>query len=443
MYDSLTLANATLPNGQLADVRIQNGVITGIERVSLSSVMATGAESGVRGRLDPLVGFEAELECDDASGMPKIDAAGRLVLPALVNGHAHLDKTFLGAPWQPHRSGTGVPARVAAERAIRSGVAVSVEERAQALAEEMVRFGTGAVRTHVDIDTELGLSSLHTLLDLRERMRDSVDVQIVAFPQSGILASPGVADLLDAALAEGADVIGGLDPFGFDGDADAHLDIVFALAEKHSSGVDIHLHDLEDAAVRQLTLIAERTRSLGLAGSVTVSHAYGLGSIGVERARRLGAVLAEAGVAVMTNGPVGPMPPVLALRQEGVTVFSGSDNIRDAWWPYGDGDMLGVARTVAYQSDFRTDDELLVALDLVTDAAATALGLSGYGLRVGAHADLVILEASSAAQVVASPPVQRTVLHRGRVVSSSQLVTRTPAPARPIDRSVSSAALTR
>lgn len=436
MYDSLTLANATLPTGELADIRVENGVITAISAVTQPVVAARAVHDG-EVSTDPFALFDA------TSGMPNLDLRARLVLPALVNGHAHLDKTFLGAPWQPHRSGIGVPARVAAERAIRAGVATGVSQRALALAEEMIRFGTGTVRTHVDIDAELGLASLHALLELRERLCDRLDVQIVAFPQSGILASPGVADLLDAALADGADVVGGLDPFGFDGDADAHLDVVFGLAEKHGAAVDIHLHDLGDAAVSQVTQIAERTRVLGLGGAVTLSHAYGLGSIDLPQARRLGAVLAAAGVAVMTNGPAGPMPPVLALREEGVTVFSGSDNIRDAWWPYGDGDMLGVARTVAYQSDFRTDEELAVALDLVTGAAATALALPEHGLRVGAAADLVILDAASAAQVVASPPAQRAVLHRGRLVSSSRLVTRSPAFPRPIERSASSAVMAR
>lgn len=437
MYDSLTLANAQLPDGTHADIRVEKGVISGIFPADLRQVRAAKASDLEILALDDWVAGGA------TSGMPRIDALGQLVLPALVNGHAHLDKTFIGAGWQPHRTGFGVPARVSAERAIRANLQLDVQDRARALADEMIRFGTGTVRSHVDIDTELGLSSLRSVLALREQLEHRMAVQIVAFPQSGILADPGVADLLDAALSEGADVIGGLDPFGFDGDAEGHLAVVFALAEKHGAGIDIHLHDLGDAAVRQLAQIAERTRVLGFGGTVTVSHAYGLGSIPLADARRIGASLAAAGVAVMTNGPAGPMPPVLALRDEGVVVFSGSDNIRDAWWPYGDGDMLSVARTVAYQSNFRTDDELAVALDLVTDAAATALGLADHGLRVGATADLVLLDVDGAAQAVADPPQHRTVIHHGRLVSSSRLVTRGGPLPRPIERSASSAVLAR
>ncbi|NQX25878.1 amidohydrolase family protein [Microbacteriaceae bacterium VKM Ac-2854] len=397
VYESPTLRNARLADGRLVDVALDGA--------SIAAVTPAAAA---------------------ASGADDLDLAGALLLPALVNGHAHLDKTFVGAPWQPHRAGDTVPARVAAERAIRSTVATSVAERAEALALEMVRFGTGTVRSHVDIDTELGLSSLDTLLELRERMQDSLAMQIVAFPQSGILASPGVAALLEEAVLRGADVIGGLDPHGFDRDAVAHLDIVFDLAAKHGVAVDIHLHDLGSAAVRQFDLIADRTRALGLSGRVVVSHAYGLGSIALDEAKRIGGMLAHAGISVMTNGPAGPMPPVLAMRAEGATVFSGSDNIRDAWWPYGNGDMLDVARTVAYQSNFRTDTELEVALDLVTAAAATAIGLDRYGIHPGARADLLVLDGSAAAQAVASPPERRTVFHAGRIVSTTRVTTEQP-----------------
>lgn len=392
-----TLRNARLADGRLVDVALDGAVIAGVTPAAVGDAP------------------------DAAAGA--LDLAGALLLPALVNGHAHLDKTFVGAPWQPHRAGDTVPARVAAERAIRSTVATSVAERAEALATEMVRFGTGAVRSHVDIDTEIGLSSLDTLLALRERMRESIDVQIVAFPQSGILASPGVAELLEEAVLRGADVIGGLDPQGFDRDAAAHLDVVFGLATTYGVAVDIHLHELGASAVAQFDQIADRTRALGLGGRVVVSHAYGLGSIPLDEAKRIGGMLAHAGIAVMTNGPAGPMPPVLAMRAEGATVFSGSDNIRDAWWPYGNGDMLDVARTVAYQSDFRTDAELEVALDLVTEAAASAVGLDRYGIRPGARADLLVLDGSAPAQVVASPPEQRTVFHAGRIVSTTRVTT--------------------
>lgn len=411
MDQKITLQNARLTDGSLVDLTVAAGRIVG------RSCAAAAAPAGERPSLRDLLVGGAESPAPSTT----LDLGGRLVIPALVNGHAHLDKTFVGAPWQPHRVGVGVPARVAAERRIRGGLE-PVGVRSRALADELVRFGTGTVRTHVDIDPELGLSSLEALLELRSEFRDRLDIQIVAFPQSGILRSPGVAGLLDAALGLGADAIGGLDPIGYDGDAIGHLDIVFGLAERHGAGVDIHLHDLGAPASEQARLISERTRGAGLGGRVAISHGYGLGTLDGDELRRVADDLAASGVAVMTNGPAGPMPPVLTLRNAGVTVFAGSDNIRDAWWPFGEGDMLAVAHQVAYQSNFRTDDELAVALDLATGAAADALGLDAYGLDVGDRADLVVLDRESAAAAIAAAPSQRAVMHDGAFVSVTDLV---------------------
>ena len=427
VYDTLTLYQAQVADGSLVDLSITGSRIVSVvpSGHTASGVLAAARERAVR--IDsPAFSDVLRGRAETPTG---IDLQGRLVLPALVNGHAHLDKTFMGAEWQPHRAGTTVPARVGAERDIRSTIAESVGERAIALARAMVEFGTGTVRTHVDIDSELGISSLETLLEIRDALRGVLRMQIVAFPQSGILASPGVERLLEDALIAGADVIGGLDPAGFDRDAARHLDIVFDLAAAYDVDVDIHLHELGTSAVEQYRLIAERTRRAGLAGRVVVSHAYGLGSIDRDLARRLGQEFAEAGVAVMTNGPAGPMPPVLAMREEGATVFSGSDNIRDAWWPFGDGDMLGIARQVAYQSNFRTDEELEIALDLVTHSAARAIGLDNYGVAVGALADLVILDAPSPAAAVAAGSTDRIVMHGGAFVAAQQRQSHLVAPA--------------
>ncbi|MFD4323456.1 amidohydrolase family protein [Nocardioides sp. NPDC058538] len=248
---SRTLRNATLADGSRVDVSLADGRISGISGIS-----------GISPASSPAGGADLDLD-------------GALLLPALVNGHAHLDKTLVGSGWQPHRPGTTVRERVAAEHTLRGEVGVPVVERARALAEQMISFGTGTVRTHVDIDPDVGLAGLEAVLEVREALRDRLRIEIVALPQSGITTSPGTEKLLDEALAAGADLVGGLDPDGFDGDAGAHLDVVFGLAARHGAGVDIHLHDLGASAVRQYELIAARTRTEGLGGKVNVSHAYG------------------------------------------------------------------------------------------------------------------------------------------------------------------------
>jgi cytosine deaminase len=419
MFDSAagsaTLLNATLIDGQRADVRVVAGRITAIERAVAERAVAERA-----------VAEHAE---SDPSAPAAIDLGGRLLLPSLIDGHAHPDKTFLGAPWQPHQPIRSLAEHVARERRVRATLATPVTERAAALLERMIAFGTGHVRAHVDVDPDGGLGPLDALLGLRERYADRISVQIVAFPQSGIVASPGVADLLAAALRQGADVVGGLDPASFDGDADAHLDVMFALAERFGRPVDIHLHDTGAAGRAQLAEIARRTAALGMAGQVVVSHASALAGDEAD-VRPTRDALAEAGVAVAVAPTTRPLPDIERLRAAGVRVFAGSDNIRDSWWPFGTGDLLESAGALAQASGFRRDEQLVAALDLVTSSAAAALGLTDHGLTVGARADLVALDAHGAAEAVAAHPSRLLVLHGGRVVAGSPRLGATAAPAR-------------
>jgi cytosine/adenosine deaminase-related metal-dependent hydrolase len=388
-----TLANARLADGRLVDIHLDGGRIAGI----------TPAGTGL----------------PDQGG---IDLASRLVVPGFVDGHIHLDKTLLGLPFQPHRPGATVAARIAIEKTVMSNLPISVEVRARALLAQVSRFGTTTLRSHVDIDTDLRLSNLHALLRVRDAVRDVMDIQIVAFPQNGILRDPGTAALLDQAMAEGADLIGGLDPAGIDGDVKGHLDVVFGIAERRGAGVDIHLHDAGTLGLFELRDIAARTIAAGLQGRVAVSHAFALGSAEPAEFAATAEALARADVAIMTNEPGSvPMPPVARLQAAGVTVFAGSDNIRDAWSPYGNGDMLERAMLIAYRQGMRSDADLSQAFALSTTAAARALGLGeSYGLAVGAWADLVALDAGSLPEAVVSRPADRIVIKRGRVIHPSQ-----------------------
>ena len=357
-----------------------------------------------------------------------LEGGGALVTPSFVEGHIHLDKTLLGLPLVPHRPGATVAERIANEKAMRKTLRLSVEQRSGRLVEQVVGFGTGALRTHVDIDTEIGLAGLKAVLRIKERYAAIVDIEIVAFPQSGILRDPGTAELLAAALHDGADLVGGLDPAGIDEDIEGHLGVVFGLAERARRGVDIHLHDPGPLGAHELRLIAARTRAAGLEGRVAVSHAYALGAIDDATFGRTAEALARAGVAIMTNAPgVGPMPPVLRLRDVGVTVFAGSDNIRDAWWPYGDGDMLDRAQVIGYRQGFFTNEDLSHAYAMVTQLPARVLGLE-RGVVVGAPADLVLLPVASIPEAVLNRPRRRTVIKRGRVVVRDGALTEGPAP---------------
>lgn len=388
MNDSLILRRVSPMGTGLVDLAIRDGLIE---------------------RLGP--------ELPNPGELPEIDGAGQLLLPGFVEGHCHLDKTFWGLPWRPHQAGPTVRDRIDHERRLRRELALDPKPQALALLRQMVSNGSTGIRSHVDIDPDTGLAGMEALLALRERYRDRLTLQLVAFPQSGLVREPGVADLLEAAVQLGADAVGGLDPMGIDRDPAAQLDTVFAIAARHGVGVDIHLHDPGELGAVQLEMVIERTRALGLTGRVAVSHGFCLGMVPEARLRGLAEQLADLRISIMTHGPgPTPMPPVQTLHEAGVNLFSGSDAIRDAWTPFGNGDMLERAWLIAYRQGFRTDPGLILALRLATVGGAVALGLKDYGLEPGCRADLLLLAAENLAEAVVNRPARSLVLGAGRVL---------------------------
>jgi cytosine/adenosine deaminase-related metal-dependent hydrolase len=354
------------------------------------------------------------------TGATVVDGRGQLALPGLVDAHAHLDKTLWGLPWRPHTAGDGLAALIENEHQGRAELAetgVTVAQRAANLLGAYVAAGTTHIRSHVDVDTVAGLDSLHGVLEARAAFADRITVELVAFPQSGLLVRPGTAELLEAAAREGADLIGGLDPAGFDQRPVEHLDTIFAIAGRHGRGLDIHLHDGGELGAFTLDLIIERTRALGLAGKVTVSHAFALAEVTGPRLERLIEGLASAGVSLTTVAPGSRPPlPLASLRAAGVAVGLGSDGIRDLWSPWGDGDVLARAALLAWRAGARRDEDLAAALEVATSGGAAVLGLGDYGLDPGCTADLVLVPATTLGEAVVTHPPRTLVLKSGRIL---------------------------
>ncbi len=388
---------------------------TGMNDLRLRNATVEG-----RGMVDITItdGRIAELTAPAAND-DGIDLAGALVIPGLFEGHIHLDKTFLGLPWIPHRPDPTVRGRIDTEKALRREIEEPMAVRARRLVDHVVAQGTTTMRSHVDIDTEIGLAHVEALLALREEVEHLIDIQLVVFPQSGIIADPGTADLMDEALDLGCEVVGGLDPAGIDQAVDDHLRTVFGLAEKHGCMVDIHLHDPDELGCFELETIARYAGAHGLTGKTAVSHAFALGSVSGPRALRTASLLAQNDVAVMTNGPGGikTIPPVKLLSDAGVTVFVGSDNIRDAWSPYGNGDILDRARLVGYRAAMASDEDLRLTFDYVTANTAKVMGKDKPALDIGALADLVAVDAAHLPETVAAAPPRKLVVKKGRVVA--------------------------
>lgn len=354
----------------------------------------------------------------DAPGAAVEDCGGALALPGLVEAHTHLDKTLWGMGWRPHQAGPALMDKIETERRLKKEWNIDPARQSARQVVQSLRHGTTHIRSHVDVDDAVGLAGMEGVLATQQAYADVMDIQTIAFPQSGLLIRPGVAALLEDAMRMGADGVGGLDPCLIDRDPKGHLDVVFGLAEKFGKPVDIHLHEPGLVGAFSMELIVERTRALGMQGQVTISHAFCLGDPDAAMVNGLLDLLAAADIAVMTTGPASrPAPPVAKLRARGITVCAGSDGIRDTWNPYGNGDMLQRAMLVGLRNNFRRDDEIEMALDACTRGGAAVMGVRDYGLAPGCTADIVLVEAESLAEAVVSQPPRTLVVKRGKVVS--------------------------
>jgi cytosine/adenosine deaminase-related metal-dependent hydrolase len=353
-----------------------------------------------------------------AEGVATEDGAGAIALPGLVEAHTHLDKSLWGMGWRPHQAGPRLIDKIETERRLK--VEWNIDPRRQSARQALLSLahGSTAIRSHVDVDTEIGLGGFEGVAATRADYRDFIDIEIVTFPQSGLMCRPGTLELMDAALANGADVVGGLDPCGIDRDPKGQLDAVFALAEKHGKPIDIHLHEEGELGAFSMEMILDRTRAHGMQGKVTISHAFCLGMADRARAQGLIARLAEERVAIATVAtPSRPVPSAAELRAAGVTLCAGSDGIRDTWGPYGNADMLERAMLLGLRNNFRTDADVEHALWCCSHGGARVMGLKDHGLAEGCAGDLVLVEAEAVAHAVVAHPPRKLVVKRGRVVA--------------------------
>ncbi|MFF4197601.1 amidohydrolase family protein [Nonomuraea sp. NPDC001831] len=338
-----------------------------------------------------------------------VAADGLLALPAPVDAHVHPDKTTWGQPWLSRTPAGTLRDLIEGDVAARAEMTAPVAMRAMALMDHAIARGTRAWRAHVDVAPVYGLSNVHGVREAAQARADLLDVQIVAFPQLGLLSRPGTAELMEQSLKEGADILGGLDPVGIDGDLHGHLDLLYGLAERHTVPLDIHLHDGGDEGVAQVLEIARRARSSGV--PTTISHAFCL----ADRPD-LAETLAEAKISLTTCAlGADPVLPVGPLVEAGVLVGLGSDGVRDPWTPFGDGDMINRAHLLAYRTDARTDEELARCYEIAAHGGAALLGLEQARLRPGDPADFLLVRADSMAQAVVDKPIPQFVVRNGRV----------------------------
>lgn len=354
----------------------------------------------------------------DPAGAAVEDCGRAVLLPGLVEAHTHLDKTLLGMDWVENKVAPEIRAKIDNERAMKRVVGLDPARQSARQVVMSIAKGSTAIRSHVDIDTEHGLAGFEGVAATRRRYADVIDIEIVAFPQSGMMTRQGTVELMDEALRQGADVVGGLDPCSIDRDPKGHLDVVFDLAVRHAKPIDIHLHEPAELGMFTFGMILERTRAHGLSGKVTVSHAFSLGANDYLGISRLLDDIAKAGVALMSTGPsMVPVPPLIRALDAGITVCSGTDGMRDFWNPYGNADMLERAQILAERNNLSQDVEIERAVDVCTHGGAKVMGLPDYGVAAGNFADLVLVDGRNVTEAVVTLPPRKLVLKRGRVVA--------------------------
>lgn len=366
-------------------------------------------------------------------GVEVIDAAGWLVSPPFVDAHFHLDSALTYGMPRVNRSGT-----------LLEGIALwgelkplltqdAIVERALAYCDWAVARGLLAIRSHVDV-CDPRLLAVEALLHVRERVKPYLDLQLVAFPQDGLLRSPGALAQLQRALDMGVDVVGGIPHFErTSADGAESVRLLCELAAGRGLRVDMHCDESDDPMSRHIETLAFHAQRLGLHGRVVGSHVTSMHSMDNDYVAKLIPLIAEAGVGVVANPLINitlqgrrdtyprrrGMTRVPELMAAGVTVAFGHDCVMDPWYPLGSADMLEVAAMGLHVAQMTGTDAMRACYDAVTVHAARLLGLEGYGLEPGCRADFLLLQARDPVEAIRLRATRLLVVRAGEVIARS------------------------
>jgi cytosine deaminase len=381
-----------------------------------------------------------------ARGLEEIDAAGRLVTPPFVDSHFHMDATL----------SHGIP-RINMSGTLLEGIALwgelkplltreAVVERALLYCDWAVARGILAIRSHVDVCDDR-LVGVEALLEVRRTVAPYLDLQLVAFPQDGLYKSPNALHNLRRALDLGVDVVGGIPHFERTTEEGTRsVRVLCEIAAERGLRVDMHCDETDDPLSRHIETLARETRRLGLGGRVVGSHLTSMHSMDNAYAAALIPLIRDAGVAAIANpliniviqgrGDTYPkrrgLMRVPELLAAGVPVAFGQDCALDPWYSLGSADMLDVAHMGIHVAQMTSPAAMHQAFLAVTETPARIMGLEGYGLSPGCHADFVLLDAESPIEAIRLRAPRLAVVRRGAVVSrAAPLESELSLPGRP------------
>ncbi len=392
---------------------------------------------GHQGMVDIVIekGRIARVEAKVAGkGGREIDAAGSLVLPGLFNLHLHADKCLLGEIMRPNLSGTLPEAIEITNDFKRKYDPAEVAERASRAIEAGVKNGTTFFRLFADVGTIGGLRAARGLLLAREKFGGYCDIQVVAFPQEGIVRDPGAAELLDEAMKEGCDIVGGLPWYEYtDAEAREHIDICFDIAKRYDRDIHMLVDDTDDENSRSLEYLALKTMRENFHGRVAASHCGAMAAYNDVYAAKIVDMVATAGVTISVNAHINlvcsarldreprrrGIARVKELLTRGANVVTSQDDVNDPYYPFGKPDPLECVSMIAHVAQLTLPHELEQAMAMVTENAAKAARVDDYGIAPGKRADLVVVGAPSVHEAIRLQPLRRHVIKGGREVARS------------------------
>lgn len=359
-----------------------------------------------------------------------IEANGKVLVPGFVESHIHLDKALI-ASRKPNKSGTLQEAIKVTAELKPTFTKEDIYTRAKKALEMIIPRGVTAIRTHAEFDPAQGFTGFETIMQLKEEYKDLVDIQVVAFPQEGIFKAPGTEKMMYEAMEMGADVVGGI-PYN-DSPANDHIDLIFKIAKKYNKPIDLHQDFSDEATDISIEYLCHKTIEEGYQGRVSVGHLTALHALPKEQLDPIIALIAEAGISVMalpaTDLHLGArndaynvrraVTPIRKLRDGGVNMCIATNNIRNAFTPYGNGDILQTAMLAIPVGHLGGADDLPTVFPMITENPAKAIGLTNYGIGVGKQADLVLLDTLLKHDAIIDIPERVFVIKNGKITVES------------------------
>jgi len=385
---------------------------------------------GVSGDRIAAIRPRGELQAD---GARELDADGSLLSPPLVDPHVHLDAALTVGEPRHNQSGTLIEGILTWAERKPSLTVADVKRRAREAIHWEVAQGTGLIRSHVDV-CDPSLTALRALLELREEVRELVDLRLIAFPQDGILSFPDGEQLMREAMRLGCDVIGGIPHYELTReDGVAEVNFIFDLARETGRAIDLHCDETDDPQSRFLEVVAARSIRDGMQGRVVAGHTTAMGSYDDAYAFKLFQILRRAGVTIVANpldnitlqGRFDSYPKrrgmtrVKELDAAGINVACGHDSIMDPWYPLGRGSMLDALSMLVHVGQMTGRGELFRAYEMVTTNAARGAEIDDWRIAEGCVASFVVFDCTDEAEAIRLRPAARWVVRNGRIVAET------------------------